>query len=84
MQAAVNRTAAYGIPHDAQWGDIDIMDRRLDFTVDTTNFAGLAEYVLELKNRGIKFVTIIDPCIATGEENYRPLELGMTNVHLEF
>ena len=33
MQAAVDRTTQYGIPHDAQWGDIDIMDRELDFTV---------------------------------------------------
>ena len=34
MQAAVDRTSQYAIPHDAQWGDIDIMDRALDFTVD--------------------------------------------------
>jgi alpha-glucosidase (family GH31 glycosyl hydrolase) len=33
-QAAVDRTAQYKIPHDAQWGDIDIMDRALDFTLD--------------------------------------------------
>eukprot|EP00094_Tigriopus_californicus_P007397 TCALIF_07120-PA protein Name:"Similar to MGAM Maltase-glucoamylase, intestinal (Homo sapiens)" AED:0.12 eAED:0.12 QI:64/0.83/0.61/1/0.83/0.76/13/81/845 len=33
MKAAVDRTAQYGIPHDAQWGDIDIMERSLDFTV---------------------------------------------------
>ena len=41
-------------------------------------FAGLPEYVKELKGQGIKFVTILDPCISTGEEEstYRPLQLG--------
>ena len=34
MQAAVNRMRDNDIPYDAQWGDIDIMERELDFTVD--------------------------------------------------
>ena len=92
----------YDIPHDAQWGDIDVMDRELDFTISTDRFSrfestvkcrhmlynqgqfdcgrfgGLPEYVKELKGQGIKFVTILDPCISTGEEEstYRPLQLG--------
>lgn len=44
---------------DVQYGDIDIMDRRLDFTYDPVRFAGLPEYVEELKERGIKFMTIL-------------------------
>lgn len=59
MQAAVNRTAQYNIPHDVQYGDIDIMDRELDFTVSPDRFGGLAQYVLDLKARGIKFMTIL-------------------------
>ena len=41
-------------------------------------FGGLPEYVKELKGQGIKFVTILDPCISTGEDEstYRPLQLG--------
>ena len=31
----MNRTAMYDIPHDAQWGDIDVMDRELDFTISS-------------------------------------------------
>jgi alpha-glucosidase (family GH31 glycosyl hydrolase) len=76
MQATVERNAAYDIPHDAQWGDIDIMERALDFTISEENFGGLPEYVQELKIRGIKFVTILDPCISIGETNYRPFDLG--------
>ena len=35
MIAAVDRTTQYDIPQDAQWGDIDIMERQLDFTIST-------------------------------------------------
>ena len=44
MQAAVDRTAQYNIPHDAQWGDIDIMDHELDFTLNPVEFAGTHEH----------------------------------------
>jgi alpha-glucosidase (family GH31 glycosyl hydrolase) len=44
---------------DVQYGDIDIMDRRLDFTVNPTDFAELNDYVKELKTLGVKFVTIL-------------------------
>ncbi|CAL8132402.1 unnamed protein product [Orchesella dallaii] len=78
MQAAVNRTSFYEIPQDVQYGDIDIMHKSLDFTYSRENFPGLPEYVRELKGKGIKFVTILDPCISSGEdpEEYRPLKLG--------
>ena len=33
---------------DAQWADIDFMDRRLDFTYDDVNFAGLPEFIDDL------------------------------------
>lgn len=79
MQAAVNRTAQYGIPQDVQYGDIDIMHKNLDFTYSNENFPGLPEYVKELKSKGIKFVTIQDCFISSGEnvDEYRPLKLGL-------
>lgn len=77
MKQVVDRTEAAGIPHDVQYGDIDIMDQELDFTVSPDRFAGLAEYVLELKAKGIKFVTILDPAISIIEgPSYRPFVLG--------
>ncbi|XP_069998750.1 maltase-glucoamylase-like [Penaeus vannamei] len=63
LQAAVNRTREAEIPHDVQYGDIDYMDRRLDFTYDQVNYAGLPEYVLEAKENGLRFVAILDPAI---------------------
>ncbi|XP_065576327.1 sucrase-isomaltase, intestinal-like [Artemia franciscana] len=67
IRAVVDRTAAAEIPHDVQYGDIDIMDRALDFTISPTNFPDLPDYVKEIKSRGLKFATILDPCISTGE-----------------
>jgi len=76
MKATVDRNVAYGIPQDVQYADIDVMHKNLDFTYSQDRFAGLPEYIKELKAKGIKFVTIVDPCISTGEENYRPFEYG--------
>ena len=44
---------------DVQYGDIDIMDGRRDFTISPDRFGGLPEYVKELKAKGIRFMTIL-------------------------
>ena len=67
MEAAWQRTIDAGIPFDVQWGDIDYMDRRLDFTIDPVGFAGLDEFVSKVHDRGMKFVPILDPAISSGE-----------------
>ena len=53
MEAAWQRTRDAGIPFDAQWGDIDIMDRALDFTVNPNEFAGLSEFAHNLHEVGV-------------------------------
>ena len=50
MKKVVNGVRAYGIPYDVQYGDIDYMDRQLDFTVDPVNYVGLDEFVNQLRN----------------------------------
>lgn len=47
------------VTQDVQYGDIDYMDDKRDFTVDNVNFAGLAEYIQELKAQGTRFVIIL-------------------------
>ncbi|XP_037793407.1 maltase-glucoamylase, intestinal-like, partial [Penaeus monodon] len=74
LQAAVNRTRDAEIPHDVQYGDIDYMDRRLDFTYDQVNYEGFPEYVLEAKENGLRFIVILDPAI-----NEKAASLGPSN-----
>ena len=42
-----------------QYADIDHMDERKDFTLDNVTFAGLPDYVRELKDGGMHFIIIL-------------------------
>ena len=44
---------------DVQWADIDVMDRRLDFTYDPQTFANFPAYIEGLKSEGVRFVPIV-------------------------
>merc|ERR1719427_581447 len=67
---------AEGIPYDVQWGDIDYMDEKKDFTYDPVNFAGLPEFINELHSNGMKYIVILDPGIKI-EEGYKAYDEGM-------
>ncbi|XP_074948492.1 sucrase-isomaltase, intestinal-like [Phalacrocorax aristotelis] len=78
LKKTVDRMHYYDIPYDVQHLDIDYMERRLDFTYDKVNYAGLPEYVQQLKKEGMHNVVILDPFITKDEEpgTYRPYDLG--------
>ncbi|ELU16680.1 hypothetical protein CAPTEDRAFT_122965, partial [Capitella teleta] len=78
LQAAVERMRQYDIPHDIQYGDIDYMENRKDFTIDPEGWADLPEYVDQLKEEGTRFVIILDPAIANYDTPgvYPPLDNG--------
>jgi len=42
-----------------QYGDIDYMDSKLDFTYDKLRYSGLPGFVDELHNKGLKYVIIL-------------------------
>ena len=42
-----------------QYGDIDYMESKLDFTYDTVLYDGLPEFVDELHDRGQKYIIIL-------------------------
>nr|XP_053632508.1 maltase-glucoamylase-like isoform X2 [Cherax quadricarinatus] len=63
LKAAVSRTRRRGIPQDVQYADIDYMDRRMVFTYNEVNFAGLPEYIREVKGQGLRFILILDPAV---------------------
>uniref|UniRef100_H2YDG1 alpha-glucosidase n=1 Tax=Ciona savignyi TaxID=51511 RepID=H2YDG1_CIOSA len=59
VKETVARMDAYDIPLDVQYGDIDYMDEQRDFTYDTSNYAGLRDYVRELQAGGKHYVIIL-------------------------
>ena len=42
-----------------QYADIDHMDERKIFTVDDVNFAGLNDYFVTLRSRGMRTIIIL-------------------------
>ncbi|GAV02489.1 hypothetical protein RvY_13049 [Ramazzottius varieornatus] len=72
LKRIINRNRAAGVPQDVQTLDIDYMRNRQDFTVDYEAFAGLEEYVKELKREGIRVVIILDPAIHADSATKHP------------
>uniref|UniRef100_A0A8P4K6Y5 Alpha glucosidase 2 n=1 Tax=Dicentrarchus labrax TaxID=13489 RepID=A0A8P4K6Y5_DICLA len=69
----------YKIPQDVQWNDIDYMDRFLDFTFDSTQFATLPDLVKDLHAHDQRYVMILDPGISSTqpEGSYWPYDEGL-------
>lgn len=59
VKATVKRMSDYDIPQDVQYGDIDYMNRQLDFTINPKTYTGLEDYVRELKKNGIRYISIL-------------------------
>ncbi len=76
IRALVDGYEEAGIPMDSVYMDIDYMERYKDFTVDESAFPKFAEFVTEMKNRGIHLVPIIDAGVKI-EEGYSVYEEGV-------
>ena len=62
MEQVVQEMLDSGIPYDAQYGDIDYMDEKRDFTYDPVAFAGFPEFVQKLQNHyNMHYIVILDP-----------------------
>ena len=59
VKETVKRMNDYDIPQDVQYGDIDYMNRQLDFTINPKTYKGLEDYVRELKKTGIRYISIV-------------------------
>ena len=59
VKETVKRMNDYDIPQDVQYGDIDYMNRQLDFTINPKTYKGLEDYVRELKKTGIRYISIL-------------------------
>ena len=62
MIEVVEENRALGIPYDTQYGDIDYMERQLDFTIDIRSYEGLLDKVKEWRSSyNMRFIPILDP-----------------------
>ncbi|ETV78515.1 hypothetical protein H257_08031 [Aphanomyces astaci] len=77
--SVVERMRAAGVPQDAQWTDIDVMDRYLDFTWDPTSFPQpkVSAFVDDLHAHGQHYVPIVDAGIAVTIPSYPAYEDGL-------
>lgn len=70
MKIIHERNVNAGIPFDAQWGDIDYMYKKFDYTVDKSTFKELPEFVDQVHKEGKKFVVIVDCGIGSRKDLY--------------
>ena len=78
VRKTVERMKNYGIPQDVQYGDIDYMERQLDFTYNNVTYNGLPEFVRKIKSDGVKYISILDPAISANETGYEAYDLGVS------
>lgn len=64
LKEVVETYQSKGYLFDTIWSDIMYMDRYIDFTVDTTNFSGIRDYVQSLHDQNLHFVPIVDAGIS--------------------
>ncbi|XP_028393180.1 sucrase-isomaltase, intestinal-like [Dendronephthya gigantea] len=77
VKEVVDKMAEYDLPQDVQYGDIDYMERKLDFTYDRITYDGLPDFVKSLQDDGMHYIIILDPVISVNEtDKYPPYEKG--------
>jgi alpha-glucosidase (family GH31 glycosyl hydrolase) len=77
MKMINKRNRDAGIPLDVQYGDIDYMDAKKVFTIDSINYKGLKEYFKELNSDGIRTIIILDPGMIDDQKSYLPTIEGI-------
>ncbi|XP_078695135.1 sucrase-isomaltase, intestinal-like [Branchiostoma floridae x Branchiostoma belcheri] len=81
LRDVIERNRATGIPYDVQYGDIDYMEDRKDFTYDSDLYQGLPDLVQDLHDHGQKYIIILDPAITNSNRRdgspYLPYQDGL-------
>ena len=69
-----------GLPADALWFDIDYMDGYRVFTWDPERMANAPAMIADLRQLGLRCVTIVDPGVKV-DEDYRVYQQGRVGGH---
>jgi len=71
MESVVSDMLDAKIPYDAQYGDIDYMDKKRDFTYDPVAFDGFPDFVKSLQDdHNMHYIVILDPAVQNSLEPY--------------
>jgi alpha-glucosidase len=82
VRAIAERLRAERIPADVIWLDIDYQDRNRPFTTNPATFPDLAALIQDLKQQGLRLVTITDLHIAAAPgQGYSPYDSGIAGDH---
>ncbi|XP_055327410.1 LOW QUALITY PROTEIN: sucrase-isomaltase, intestinal-like [Paramacrobiotus metropolitanus] len=77
VQQVIERTRSAGIPQDIQYIELDYMNKRQMFTIDTENFPDVTQFANNYRtNNGLKFLYLLDPFIHADTELLYPAENG--------
>ncbi|HEX3398113.1 MAG TPA: TIM-barrel domain-containing protein [Steroidobacteraceae bacterium] len=82
VRGIANRLRAERIPADVIWLDIDFQDRNRPFTVNPVTFPDLPALARDLRQQGMRLVTITDLHIAAAsDQGYVPYDSGIAGDH---
>lgn len=82
VHGIADRLRSEHIPSDVIWLDIDFQDRNRPFTVNGETFPDLAGLTRDLKQQGLRLITITDLHIAAApNEHYAPYDSGVAGDH---
>ncbi|XP_030650308.1 maltase-glucoamylase, intestinal [Chanos chanos] len=74
VKRTVERNVEAGLPFDIQYTDIDYMEDKKIFTYDMVKFKDLPQFADYLHNKGMKYILILDPAVATSKRINGPYE----------
>ena len=82
VHGIADRLRSDRIPADAIWLDIDFQDRNRPFSVDPKAFPDLPGLARDLRQQGLRLVTITDLHIAAApDQHYAPYDSGVAGDH---
>jgi alpha-glucosidase len=82
VRGIADRLRSEHIPSDVIWLDIDFQDRNRPFTVNRETFPDLPALTRDLRQQGLRLVTITDLHIAAApDQGYAPYDSGIAGDH---
>uniref|UniRef100_A0A7S3P2K7 Alpha-glucosidase n=1 Tax=Euplotes crassus TaxID=5936 RepID=A0A7S3P2K7_EUPCR len=69
LKEVYNGYREHELPLDGIWSSVDVLDDFRSFTVDEENFEGIKDFINEIKEKGTRYVPIIQSGISAGNND---------------